>query len=103
MPDLNLVTGTAQKTSGSRQRFSMDFGNIQQLIDGATVVGTPTVTASPSGLTISAIQMDFSYQVSALISGGTADTDYTVTFAITLNDVDATIISRKATLQVVSG
>lgn len=103
MPDLNLVTGTAQKTVGSRQRFSMDFGNIPQLIDGATVVGTPTVTATPTGLTISAIQLDYSYQVSALIAGGTADTDYTVTFAITLDDTDATIISRKATLSVVSG
>lgn len=103
MPDLNLVTGTAQKTSGSRQRFSMDFGNIQQLIDGATVVGTPTVTALPSGMTISGIQMDYTYQVSALFEGGTADVDYTVTFAITLNDTDATIISRKATLNVVAG
>lgn len=103
MADLNLVSGTAQKTAGSRQRLSMDFGNIQQLIDGATIAGTPTVTASPSGLTISGVQLDYSYQVSALFVGGTADVDYTVTFAITLNDADATIISRKATLSVVSG
>lgn len=103
MADLDLVSGTAQKSAGSRQRMSMDFGNIQQLIDGATITGTPVVTALPSGLTISGISLDYSYQVSALFAGGTAGVDYSVTFAITLNDVDATVISRTATLSVVSG
>lgn len=101
--DLELVTGAAQKTAGSRQRFAFDFGNIPQLIAGYTIVGTPVVTALPSGLTISGIQLDYPYQVSALFSGGTADVDYTVTWAITLSDPDATVISRKATLSVVNG
>lgn len=103
MAELALVSGTATKSAGSRQRLSMDFGNIQQLIDGASITGTPTVSATPSGLTISSIQLDYSYQVSALFAGGTADTEYTVTFTITLDDADATIISRKATLNVVAG
>jgi len=103
MAELALVSGTATKSAGSRQRFSMDFGNIQQLIDGYTIVGTPTVSASPSGLTISGVQLDYSYQVSALFAGGTVEVDYTVTFSITLSDPDATIISRKATLSVVAG
>jgi len=102
MAELNLVTGTAQKTAGSRQRMAMDFGNIQQLIDGASIVAQ-SVSASPSGLTITGVQVDYGYQVSALFAGGTGGVDYAVTFAITLDDADATIVSRTATLSVLTG
>ncbi len=103
MADPNLVSGAAQKTAGSRQRLAMDFGNVQQLIDGATITGTPTVSATPSGLTISGVQLDYAYQVSALFEGGTGGSDYDVTFAITLDDADATVFSRTATLAVLTG
>lgn len=108
---MNLVSGTAQKAAGDTVRMPMDFGDVPALYrgvavtDGALVmdveVASYDVTTSGSGApTVSGKQLDFPYQVSALFIGGSAG-EYNVTFRITLDDADSTVISRVARLKVI--
>ena|ERR1700684_4024697 len=106
-----LMSGTAQTTAGSRVRIPCDFGNEPLLTEGADVVDgmlvlpyqitSFSVTTVPSNLSVTAPQLDYPYQISALISGGTAGgTVYYVVYTITLNDPDQTVISRTGAIQV---
>lgn len=92
-----LVVGKAEKAAGDKIRLPMDFGNEPLLIDGAAIV-TYDVTAA--GLTVTAKQLDYDYQVSALIDGGVSGTVYDVTYSITLDDPDDTEIVRVGQLEV---
>jgi len=105
--------GTISKASAEVLRLPVDFGDVPQLIDGATggapdplvlavTISSFTVTCAGSGApTVSSPQKDFAYQISALFSGGTpSNTAYVATYTITLNDADATVIQRTGLIQV---
>lgn len=111
MPANNVLTsGKVQVAAGSKVRLPMDFGNTPQLVAGAAVVNgalvlacaitAKTVTCTGTGApTISGIQLDYPYQVSAVFDCPTAG-QFTVVFTITLNDPDGTKVSRSAPLEV---
>ena len=96
MPNVQ-TSGTAQKAAGAKLRMACDFGDDPRLIAGATIVSYDVTAA---GLVISGKQLDYAYQVSAVIDGGTAGTTYDVIFTLTLNDADASIITCTAPLEV---
>lgn len=96
-----LTSGVAEKAAGDAVRIPMDFGNIQQLIDGALIVSYDVTCSTPGAPTISSKQLDYSYQVSALFSGGTpSPTPYDIVFSITLDDGDSTTIVRTGPLRI---
>ena len=102
--------GTVQKTVAEIIRLPVDFGDVPQLIAGASggapnplvmavTIQSHNVVCSGSGApTVSAQQLDYPYQLSALFTGGTASPSgspgYPVTYTITLNDPDGTVIQR---------
>lgn len=92
-----LTLGAPQKAAGDKIRIYCDFGN-EPLLQQGFAIASQTVTAA--GLTVASVQLDFDYQVSALISGGSSGTDYDITYAVTLDDPDGTILSRTGVLQV---
>lgn len=95
-----LTVGTAEKAAGDRIRLPMDFGNEPLLIQGYTI-SSYTVTSTGTGApTISGAQLDYAYQVSALVSAGTAGATYYIVYSITLNDPDATIIQRTGAIRI---
>lgn len=108
--------GTAEKTAAERLRLPVDFGDVAQLVAGASG-GAPdplvlavnivsqNVTCTGTGApTVTGIQLDFPYQISALFSGGTPTTGnspgYPVTYSITLDDADGTVVQRTGYLKV---
>lgn len=97
MPE--LTKGILQKAAADTVPFVFDFGEIPELQAGQTITGTPTVTGSPSGLTITGIAVAANgYQVGFTVAGGTNGTDYTLTCGIVLSG--GAIISRQGTLEV---
>jgi len=56
----------------------MDFSQFPEIIAGASLSGSPTFVATPSGLTITSIAISGT-QVQAIISGGTDGTTYQIT------------------------
>ncbi len=97
-----LTVGTAEKAAGDRIRLPCDFGNEPLLIAGYTIASY-TVTCTGTGApTISGAQLDYAYQVSALVAAGTAGATYSLVYTITLNDPDATIIARTGSLRILS-
>lgn len=103
-----LTSGTAQKAAGDAVRLPMDFGDVSALNDGAYVqdgalvmpVGIIDYDVTCTGLTVSDMNLDYPYQLSAKFSGGAAGTTYSAVFSITLDDDDATVISRTGPLKV---
>lgn len=103
-----LASGTGQKAAGDTIRLAMDFGDIAALAAGAAVTDGELVMGveiadydvTAAGLTVSGLQLDYPYQVSAKFSGGAAGTTYDCVFAITLDDSDGTVISRTGQLKV---
>lgn len=104
-----LTSGAIEKAVGDAIRLPMDFGDIPQLIDGATVTdgvlflttAVASYTVVASGLTVSGARLDYPYQVSAVFAGGTAGTTYNAVFTIVLDDADGTTYSRTGPLRVV--
>lgn len=108
--------GTAEKTSAERFRLPVDFGDVPQLVTGAsggapdplvlaTNIASKNVTCTGTGApAVSAIQLDYVYQVSALFVGGTVTPNgspgYPVTYTITLDDADGTVVQRTGFLKV---
>ena len=98
------------KASTESILFGFDFGPL--LNTGETLTGTPTVTGSPSGLTIGTPTVKATSWVDYLtgetiaanegaqcrISGGTAGSDYTLTATATTSDGNTRVIV--CTLQV---
>lgn len=67
-------------------RYGMDLSNLPQIVGGATIASVSSVTATPTGLTISGAQVDSPpTSASAVIAGGAAGIDYEVTFVVTLS------------------
>ncbi len=99
MPNPVLTEGTGEKAAGDAIRFGMDFGDEPLLIQGNTIVSKNVTTSGSGAPTISAIQLDYAYQVSAKISGGSVGT-YGITFTITLDDPDSSEISRTGILKI---
>ena len=109
-----LTLGAAKKAAGDKVRLSIDFGNepavVPLLVDSAgnyNYTGTPvTFTAYDvqcSGVgapTVSSIQLDYAYSVSALVEGGSTGT-YDLQFTATVADGDGTELSRTGTLEIV--
>lgn len=104
------MSGSCQKSAGDRVRIPTDYGNENLLVDNAQVVNGVlvlpysivafSVTATPADLTVTGVQLDSQYQISALISGGTSGQTYFITYSITLSDPDQTTIVRTGALQV---
>lgn len=93
------MEGTGEKAAADAIRFSTDFGDEPLLIAGFTIVTKDVTTSGAGAPTISGIQLDFPYQISAKISGGSVGT-YAITFIITLSDPDASVISRTGILKI---
>jgi hypothetical protein len=96
-----LILGTAQKAAAAQLRVPCDFGNEPLFKAGYTAssygVSTPAGSGNP---TISGVQLDYPYQVSGLISGGTAGNAYNITYTVTMNDPDGTVYTGVGVLQV---
>lgn len=100
------------KHSGEIIRVPVDFTNL--LTSGVTLTGTPTVAASPSGLTISGVAVNDSAislpspnagvtiaigkAVLFTVAGGTSGTDYVVTVTAVTSTGQTRVIT--GTLQV---
>lgn len=95
-----LMEGMAQKAAGDKVRIAADFGNEPLLIQGYSITSQNVTCADGSPPTISGIQLDYAYQVSALFDGGTAGTQYNIVFTIVLDDPDASEIARTGILSV---
>ncbi len=110
MPQDTLTIGAVSKTEADAIRVYCDFGNQPEVIDllvdadgdydpDAVAFSSVNVTTSGSGApTVSAIQQDYNYQLSARVSGGSAG-DYGVTFAVVLPG--GVTISRTGNVQIV--
>lgn len=104
-----LTSGTVQIAAGDLVRLPMDFGNIRQLVAGAAVVNgvlaltttiaSYSITTGDPGLAVTRPQLDYPYQISGLFQAITPGT-YAATFRITLNDPDATVVTRVGTVVV---
>lgn len=92
-----LVRNDVTKSAGDTLRIAMDWGDVPELIAGATL-SSVTITAA-TGVTISGQQNDTTYRTSAVFAGGSSGNSYEITFAATLST--GSIVSRTATLKVV--
>lgn len=94
------VNNVLTKTPGDLLwRYAMDLSELPQVRAGATIASVTSVAASPSGLTIASSQVDTgSKSASATFGGGTADTDYAVTFTVVLSTGET--VARTGTLKV---
>lgn len=107
MPNV-LMSGTAQKAADDTIRLPCDWGDFAPLIDGASVVDDALVMSvniasydvACALLVVSGKQLDYGYQTSAKISGGTAGTTYDIVYSIVLDDADASTFSRTGPLKV---
>ena len=61
--------------------YWFDFGNFAEIKAGETITNTPTVTVSPSGLTLGPPAV-VGTTVQVLVSGGTATIGYVLTATI---------------------
>jgi hypothetical protein len=93
-----LTIGVAEKAVGDKIRLPIDFGNEPLLIEGHSIV---TFDVTAVGLSVSSKQLDYAYQVSAVIDGGVAGTEYDVVYTIVLDDPDASEFSRTGVLRVI--
>lgn len=100
MPEAVMTVGQAEKAAGDSIRMPMDFGNEPLLIQGYSIIAKNVVCPDAGAPSITGIQLDYAYQVSALISGGTAGETYGIVFTITLNDPDNSELSRTGLLKV---
>lgn len=66
------------KKAAEVARVGVDFAGL--LKDGEALTGSPTVTPDPAGPTVSGVAIDGT-SVVCLVAGGTAGTDYTLTFS----------------------
>ncbi len=100
MPAQVLVVGVAEKAAADRIRIPCDFGNEPKIINGARITSYTVTTAGTGAPTASSPLKDYYYQISAIIAGGTAGGTYTIIYTITLDDADATVISRTGLIKV---
>lgn len=108
---MSTALGTIEKGVAEKLRLPVDFGDVPQLIDGATGgapsplvmavnIATKDVTCTGSGApTVSGVQLDYPYQISAVFSGGTPGS-YTATYTITLDDSDGITVVRTGIIRV---
>lgn len=70
-----MSTPTLTKLVGESRTYAFDYSRCAEVLSGQTLTGTPTVTASPSGLTIGSPSIAGS-QVAVQISSGTLGQTY---------------------------
>lgn len=92
-----LTQGKAEKASGDALRFPLDFGDDPLLIAGFSIVAKSASTSGTGAPTLSGLQLDYRYQVSVVISGGSPGT-YGISISVTLDDPDSSVISRTGIL-----
>lgn len=97
--DSGLVDGVFEKAAGDTIRCAMDFGWEPLLINGATIITFSVVSSGSGAPTVTASQLDYPYQISALVSGGTPG-QYSLIYTIQLSDPDSSIIQRNAQINV---
>lgn len=73
-------TQKLEKFAAESRKYDFDFTNQAEIVAGQTLTGTPTVSSSPSGLTLGTAVLDgTSKKVQVTISGGTVNQMYEVT------------------------
>ncbi len=111
-----LTSGKVQKAAADIVRLPMDFGDIHQLVAGASldddgnlVMATGIATYSidcntdvegADPVVVALPQLDYPYQISATFEGGTAGVTYNAFFTIVLDDADGTRIRRTGQLEI---
>ncbi len=88
-----------EKRAAWSRAYEFDFGDFEEVIAGA-VLSAPSVTASPSGLTIGSPVVSGT-DVNVQISGGTAGVAYLVTCTVTLGGGPSTV-DQVGTLSVIA-
>ena len=74
------------KLVGESRLYDLDFTDQKEIAAGETLTGTPTVTATPSGLTVGVpVLGGANKKVQVQISGGTANTAYLVLCTVGTN------------------
>lgn len=92
-----LDSGVIYHVAGSTEDYEFDFGDLPQY-EADLTISNQTVTASPSGLTITGVTAVNNYRVTFRVAGGTAGTDYVFTCTVTWSN--STVTVRKGTLRV---
>lgn len=93
-----LTIGTLTKAAADRIRVACDFGNEPLLIAGNTIVSQNVTTSGGGAPTVSSIQLEDGYLVTAVVDGGSAG-DYDLVFSVTLDDSDSSELTRTAPLK----
>ncbi len=93
-----LVRNTITKAAGDTLTLTMDLGDLPEIAAGESRSVAGNVTASPSGLTITNPPTNTGYSISVRIAGGSAGTEYSVTFTATIGTAT---ISRSGILKLV--
>jgi len=88
------------KRPGETRVYSVNFGFQPEIRDAAETLSGPTVSASPSGLTISGTTVSGS-RVRFQVAGGANAVDYTLT--VTVSTSGGSTLVEAVTLQVRSG
>lgn len=72
-----------KKIAAESRQYDFDFTNQVEIAAGQTLTGTPTVTSSPSGLTLTGPVLDSTNKKAQVtISGGTVNETYEVTCTV---------------------
>lgn len=96
-----LMVGGAKKTAGDRVRVPCDWGNEPMLIEGYAITAYDVTCTGTGAPTVTSKNLDYPYQTSAIVYGGSAGT-YNLVYSITLNDPDGTVLSRTGTMEIVT-
>jgi len=80
--EVNLSRTTLIKRPDWARTYRWDFSDFAEIEAGQTLTGTPTVTATPSGLTLGSPAISGAY-VTCAVSAGTADYVYDLTATVT--------------------
>ncbi len=95
-----LVVGVAEKASGDKIRLPMDFGNEPLLIQGYRIVSFGASTSGSGAPTVTGAQLDYPYQLSCLVDGGTSGSSFDIVYSVTFNDPDSSVRARTGVLKV---
>lgn len=100
---VTMSRNTITKLAGDTVLLSFDFGDMPEIIAGATVAVITSIEVCPIDPTLPVLVSQKTivrgYKVQGLYTGGAAGTDYTVTCSVVLSD--NSVLVRTGTLKVV--
>lgn len=77
--------GVKQKSPAEKRKYAFDFVNQDEIVNGETLTGTPTVTGAPAGLTITDIAIAGT-KVQFFVAAGSSGQDYQIDCTVTTSD-----------------